>query len=48
MIDLGLGYSDNMFMELGGEMKVESKCERNKKGVMILECCEKEVVGEVC
>ena len=39
IIDFALGYTHNIFMQLPPEIKVETKSERNKNPLIILESC---------
>ena len=48
IIDFALGYTHNIFMQLPPEIKVETKSERNKNPLIILECCDKQLLGQVC
>ena len=42
IIDFALGYTHNIFMQ------VETKSERNKNPLIILESCDKQLLGQVC
>lgn len=48
ILELSLGYTHNIFMELPKEIKVETKSERNKNPLIILESCDKQLLGQVC
>ena len=48
LIDFALGYTHNIFMQLPPEIKVETKSERNKNPLIILESCDKQLLGQVC
>ena len=48
IIDFALGYTHNIFMQLPPEIKVETKSERNKNPLIILESCDKQLIGQVC
>lgn len=48
ILELSLGYSHSIFMELPKEIKVETKSERNKNPLIILESCDKQLLGQVC
>ena len=48
IIDLALGYTHNIFIQLPPEIKVETKSERNKNPLIILESCDKQLLGQVC
>lgn len=47
-LDLSLGYTHNIHMLLPKEIIVETKSERNKNPLIILESCDKELIGMVC
>ena len=48
IIELALGYTHNIFIQLPAEGKVEAKSERNKNPLIILESCDKQLLGQVC
>lgn len=48
VLDLSLGYTHNIHMMLPNEIKLETKSERNKNPLIILESCDKELIGMVC
>ncbi|MDO4214493.1 MAG: 50S ribosomal protein L6 [Bacteroidales bacterium] len=48
IIELSLGFSHNIFIQLPDEIKVETKSERNKNPLIILESANKQLLGEVC
>ena len=48
IVELSLGYTHNIFMQLPSEVKVETKSERNKNPLIILESCDKQLLGQVC
>ncbi|MCL1942527.1 MAG: 50S ribosomal protein L6 [Candidatus Azobacteroides sp.] len=48
ILDFSLGYSHNILLQLPEEIKVETKSERNKNPLIILESCDKELIGLVC
>lgn len=48
LLDLSLGYTHNIHMMLPKEIKLETKSERNKNPLIILESCDKELIGQVC
>jgi len=48
ILDLSLGYTHNILLILPQEMKVETKSERNKNPLIILESCDKQLIGQVC
>ncbi|MDD2611320.1 MAG: 50S ribosomal protein L6 [Bacteroidales bacterium] len=48
ILDLALGYTHNIYLMLPPEIKVETKSERNKNPMIILESCDKQLIGQVC
>lgn len=48
ILELSLGYSHAIFMQLPSEVKVETKSERNKNPLIILESCDKQLIGQIC
>jgi len=48
VLELLLGYTHNIYLELPGEIKVETKMERNKNPLIILESADKQLLGQVC
>ena len=48
VLDLALGYTHNIFLQLPKEIKVETKSERNKNPLIILESADKQLLGQVC
>ncbi|KAA6342803.1 50S ribosomal protein L6 [termite gut metagenome] len=48
VIELILGYTHSIFIQLPPELKVETKSERNKNPLIILESCDKQLLGQVC
>ncbi len=48
ILELSLGYSHNIFLKLPSEIKVETKSERNKNPLIMLESCDKQLLGQVC
>ena len=42
IIELALGYTHSIFIQLPPEVKVETKSERNKNPLIILESCDKQ------
>ena len=47
-IEFALGYTHPIIMVLPSEIKVETKSERNKNPLIILESCDKQLLGQVC
>lgn len=48
LLDFSLGYTHNIFMMLPPEIKVETKMERNKAPLIILESADKQLIGQIC
>jgi len=48
IIELSLGFTHSIFIQLPSEIKVETKSERNKNPLIILESCDKQLLGQVC
>lgn len=48
VIEFALGYTHPIFIQLPKEIKVETKSERNQNPIIILESCDKELLGLVC
>ena len=48
IIEFALGYTHPIFIELPKEVKVESKSERNQNPVLMLESCDKQLLGLIC
>lgn len=48
VLELSLGYSHAIYIKLPSEIKVEAKSERNKNPLIILESCDKQLLGQVC
>ena len=48
LLDLSLGYTHNIFLQLPKEVKVETKTERNKNPLIILESADKQLLGQIC
>lgn len=48
VLELSLGYTHNIYIELPKEIKVETKTERNKNPLIILESADKQLIGQVC
>lgn len=48
ILDLSLGYTHNIHIMLPTEIVLETKSERNKNPLIILESCDKELIGQVC
>jgi large subunit ribosomal protein L6 len=48
LLDFALGYTHNIYLQLPPEVKVETKSERNKNPLIILESADKQLLGQVC
>ena len=48
LLDFSLGYTHNIYLQLPLEIKVETKAERNKNPLVILESADKQLIGQVC
>ena len=48
LLELSLGYTHNIYLHLPNEVKVETKSERNKNPLIILESADKQLIGQVC
>lgn len=48
ILELSLGYTHNIYLMLPAEIKLETKSERNKNPLIILESCDKQLIGQVC
>lgn len=48
ILELSLGFTHSIFMELPQEVKVETKMERNKNPLIILESSDKQLLGQIC
>ncbi len=48
VLELSLGFSHAIYIKLPAEIKVETKSERNKNPLIILESQDKQLLGQVC
>jgi large subunit ribosomal protein L6 len=48
LLDLSLGYTHNIYIQLPEEVRVETKTERNKNPLIILESADKQLIGQIC
>ncbi|NLZ73139.1 MAG: 50S ribosomal protein L6 [Bacteroidales bacterium] len=48
LLELSLGFSHPIYLQLCDEITVETKMERNKNPLIILESCDKQLLGQVC
>ena len=48
VLEFSLGYTHAIYLKLPAEVKVETKSERNQNPIVILESCDKQLLGQVC
>ncbi|MBR4120055.1 MAG: 50S ribosomal protein L6 [Bacteroidales bacterium] len=48
VLKLSLGFSHDIYVKLPKEVKLETKSERNKNPLILLESCDKELLGLIC
>ena len=48
VLEFSLGYTHNIFLKLPNEIKIETKSERNQNPLVILQSCDKQLLGQVC
>jgi large subunit ribosomal protein L6 len=48
ILELSLGYTHNIYLELPREIGLETKSERNKNPQIILTSADKQLLGQVC
>ena len=48
VLEFSLGYSHAIYFELPKEVKVETKMERNQDPLVMLESCDKQLLGQIC
>jgi large subunit ribosomal protein L6 len=48
ILEFSLGYTHNIHMMLPPEIKIQTKSERNQNPLLILESCDKQLIGQVC
>lgn len=48
VVEFSLGYTHNILIQLPKEIKVETKMERNQNPLIILQSCDKQLLGQVC
>ena len=46
-LELGLGYSHAIFLQLPPEVKVSAVTEKRANPIITLECCDKQLIGQV-
>lgn len=47
LLELSLGFSHNIYLELPAEVKITTKSERNQNPLITLESCDKQLIGQV-
>ena len=48
LLEFALGYTHPIFIQLPPEVKVETKSERNQNPQIIIESCDKQLLGQIC
>lgn len=48
VLELALGYTHTIYIKLAPEIKVTTVSERNQNPLIILESCDKQLLGQVC
>jgi len=48
LINFSLGYTHPIYLQVPDVVKVETKSERNQNPVITLECCDKQLLGQIC
>ena len=48
LVEFTLGYTHPIFIQLPKEVRVETKSERNQNPIIILESCDKALIGLIC
>ena len=48
VLELSLGYTHAIYLGLAPEVKVQTVSERNQTPLIILESCDKQLLGQVC
>ena len=48
LIEFALGYTHPIFLQLPAEVKVETKSERNQNPLIMIESCDKALLGVIC
>jgi len=48
VLEFALGYTHNIYLSVPNEIKIETKSERNQNPIVILESCDKQLLGQVC
>ena len=48
IVEVSLGYTHPIFIQLPAEVKVETKSERNQNPIITLASCDKQLLGQIC
>ena len=48
VLELSLGYTHAIYLGLAHEIKVQTVSERNQNPLIVLESCDKQLLGQVC
>jgi large subunit ribosomal protein L6 len=48
VLELSLGYTHNIYLQLPKEVKLETKTERNKNPLILMESADKQLIGQIC
>ena len=48
VLNFSLGYTHPIYLGLPKEVKVETKTERNQNPLVMLECADKQLLGQIC
>ena len=48
VLNFSLGYTHPIYLGLPKEIKVETKAERNQNPLIMMECADKQLLGQVC
>jgi len=48
VLEFALGFTHNIFLQLPDGITIETKSERNQNPLVILESCDKQLIGQVC
>ena len=48
ILELNLGFTHSILLQLPSQINVEAKSERNKNPLIMLESCDKHLLGQVC
>lgn len=48
LLELSLGYTHAIYLGLAPEIKVQTISERNQNPLIVLESCDKQLLGQVC